>query len=154
MPFPNPYFQGNFSPYPQIMQPQPYQPSVPQTVQQTQNSSFIHVQSETQAREWQVAPGGSVTFINDNAPYCYTKSLGLSQFDSPVFKRFRLVEESDVPQNVQNTPETALQSQGIDLSAYVSKAEFEPICALISGIKAELETIRKDLYSDEQSSDK
>lgn len=116
--------------------PQGYQfPAMPyQMPQQPQNTGFVHVQSETQAREWSVSPGGSVTFINDNEPYCYTKALGLSQFDSPVFKKFRLVEEHDSP---QIAPEPDIQPQSIDLSEYMTKAEFEPFKALLDRIEKE-----------------
>ena len=71
MAYPNPYFPTNYNPYP-VQYPQ-----VMGQMQQAQpqSSSFIHVQSEAQAREWAVAPNTSITFIDDTKPYCYTKSL-------------------------------------------------------------------------------
>lgn len=145
MPYPNPYFPAGYLPYQQAMQYQMYQQP-----QNTVQDSLIQVQSEEQARQWDVMPGQSRTFINVNAPYCYTKSMPASQFEPMIFKRFRLVEE---PDSIQNAQEQSPQSEGIDLSGYVLKAEFEPFCALIDGIKQELQTIRKDLYDDEQSAD-
>ena len=132
MPLPNPYF--NY-PYQQAM---PYQ--VPQ--QQPQDG-FIHVQTENQARSWDVLPGQSRTFINDNAPYCYTKSMPISQLEPMVFKRFRLVEE---PDSVQDTPQQSSEPMGIDLSEYITKAEFEPFRAII-------ERIEKELIGNEQSAE-
>ena len=125
-----PYMAG-YSPYQQVM---PYQ--MPQS---TSQDGFIHVQSEGQARSWDVMPGQSRTFINDNAPYCYTKSMPVSQLEPLIFKRFRLVEEPDSP---QNAPQQPTEPQGIDLSEYITKAEFEPFKTL-------LQRIKKELYSDE-----
>lgn len=85
----------NFGYYPyQNGSPSTYQQQLMQMQQQQQNNNFIHVPSEEVARNYSVAPGGSATFINDNAPYCYTKTAGFSQFDAPVFRKFRLVEET------------------------------------------------------------
>lgn len=141
MPY-NPYYPQSYSPY---QQPMPYQ--IPQ--QPTSQDGFIHVQSENQARSWDVLPGQSRTFINDNAPYCYTKSMPVSQLEPMIFKRFRLVEE---PDSVQNAPQQPSEPQGKDLSDYITKAEFEPFCALIEGIKSDIESIRRDLY--DESTDK
>lgn len=82
------YFPTNYNPFPQPMQ---YQ--VPQMMQQTQQSNLIHVQSENQAREWRVDLGSSVMFIDDNAPFIYTKTAGSSQLEPAVFKRFKRVSD-------------------------------------------------------------
>jgi hypothetical protein len=76
---------NNFGYYPQQM-PQP-----------PPSNGFISVRSEFEARNYPIAPGNSVLFVDETAPYCYTKTMGLSQLDRPVFKRFRLVEETDQP---------------------------------------------------------
>ena len=107
---------------------------------QPQQASFIRVQNEQQAREWPIAPGNSMTFIDDNNPYCYTKSMGMSQFDIPVFKRFRLTEEI-----VQNTQEEPPNTPQVNLSEYMTKAEFEPFKSL-------LERIEKELYNESTES--
>lgn len=128
--------------------PYPYYPYSPyMQYQPQQQASFIRVQNEMQAREWNVAPGNSMTFIDDNAPYCYTKSMGMSQFDSPVFKRFRLVEEEPA-QSIQNNAGTASNDSQVNLSEYMTKAEFEPFKAL-------LERIEKEFYNEsaEQSTE-
>lgn len=130
MPY-NPYYQMN--------------PYAMQFQQQPQSSTFIRVQNEMQAREWAVAPGSSATFIDDNAPYCYTKSMGMSQFDAPVFKRFRLVEE-EPSQSAQNTQEQPSNAPEVNLSDYLTKAEFEPFKAII-------ERIEKELIGNEQSAE-
>jgi len=80
--------------YPQYTQqyPQQYQQPIPTPMQQ-QNMGFIRVQNENEARMYPVTAGTSVTFINENEPYCYTKSVDLSQLDRPKFEKYRLVKE-------------------------------------------------------------
>ena len=72
-----------------------YQPQqVPQQPQQAQASSgFVTVRSEEEARNYPVAYGNSVTFRDENAPYIYTKTMGFSQLDRPVFDKYKLVKE-------------------------------------------------------------
>ena len=111
---------------------------------QPQNGNIVHVQSEEQARSWNVALGSSVTFIDDTKPYCYTKSMGLSQFEPPVFKRFRLVEET-APQSIQNAQEQASNTESVNLSDYLTKAEFEPFKSVI----ADMQVIVKELTGNE-----
>ncbi len=118
----------------------PYYGYSPYQMQQPQ-ASFIRVQSEMQAREWNVAPGSSVTFIDDNAPYCYSKSMGMSQFEPPVFKKFRLVEETP-SQNVQNAQESGSNVSAANLSDYITKAEFEPFKTIIENLKSEIEILK------------
>lgn len=59
-----------------------------------QNNSFVSVPSEDVARNYPVAPGNSITFKNENAPYVYTKTM-FSQFDQPTFEKYRLVKEGE-----------------------------------------------------------
>lgn len=111
----------NFGYYP-YQNNNPYQQQFMQIQQQNNNGNFIHVPSEEAARAYSVAPGGSATFINDNAPYCYTKTVGFSQFDTPVFRKFRLVEETSeeqkqaapVQENIQPSITTDFLSGEID----------------------------------------
>lgn len=86
--------------YPNYYYPVGYQPYVfnAQQQQQPQTTGFIRVPSEDVARNWNVMPGASATFINENAPYCYTKTVGASQLEGYQFKKYRLVEEDDTPQ--------------------------------------------------------
>ena len=76
-----------------------------------QRGGFIRVQNEGEARAYPVAPGNSVTFINENAPYCYTKTVDFSQLDRPKFERYRLVKEED-PEAVPADPGHAVASSG------------------------------------------
>lgn len=116
----------------------PYYNNYPQYPQQ-QQSSVIHVQSEAQAREWSVTPGASIMFIDDTAPYCYTKSLGFSQFEPPVFKRFRITEES-----AQAAPQAASEVVQDNLPDYITKAEFEPFKTLLDELAEKVKELEHE----------
>lgn len=91
----NPYLAYQPAPPQQVMQPM-MQQQVPQTAPPSQGG-FIRVQSENEARMYPVAPGNSVTFLDENAPYCYTKTVDFSQLDRPKFEKYRMVKEEDAP---------------------------------------------------------
>lgn len=76
----NPYFN---------QQPQPQVQAQPQ-----QDQTFISVTDEQQARNWPIAPGNSLTFKDENAPYIYTKTM-ISQFGQPVFEKYLLTKEEN-----------------------------------------------------------
>lgn len=136
----NPYAQMAMQQYQQNMQMQQPQP-------QAQSNAIIHVPSEEVARRWDVAPNSSVTFIDDSKPYCYTKSMGMSMLEAPVFKRFKLVEETEpVPANDgQTVSDQQTPMPQVDLSAYMTKAEFESYRAIIE----DMQKIVKELNGDE-----
>ena len=81
------YYQPQINPN-QVMQPQ----NQPQP--QIQNGGFVSVRNETEARNYPVALGNSVTFKDETAPYIYTKTMGFSQLDVPRFDKYKLVKES------------------------------------------------------------
>lgn len=147
------YFVPGYSPFSQaaLQQFQQNMPVQPQNMplqqnmqmQQPQQSMIIHVQSEAQAREWAVAPNSSVTFIDDSSPYCYTKSMGMSMLEPPVFKRFRLEEEED-PQQVPQQDQAQTTPQ-FDTSGFMTKEEFEPYKSIIE----EMQKIAKELNGNE-----
>ena len=88
----NGFQNGNYpNQYGITQQTQQILPTIPnQNQYQIQNGGFISVSSEEDARKYPVAPGNSVTFKNENAPYVYTKTMGFSQLDRPLFEKFRL----------------------------------------------------------------
>ena len=100
MPYNNPYY------------------NVPQYNQQ--QTGFISVRNIEEARNYPVAPGNSITFKDETAPYVYTKTMGFSQLERPTFERYKLVKEDDVIQ---------------EMSQYASKQE-------ISGLSGEIEQIK------------
>lgn len=122
----NPYnsYYNQFMQYPQYQQPQ------------QQQSALIHVQSEQQAREWSVSPGCSLMFIDDNAPYIYTKTAGNSQLEPCVFKIFQVSEIGG-----QNAPKTAAEDKSISIPDYVTRAEYEAITVQIDDIRKQIKEL-------------
>lgn len=102
---------------------------------------FIPVQNENEARMYRLAPGTSATFIDENAPYCYTKTEGVSQLDRPIFKRFRLVEEVDTVQNAPERAQSSAENNGIDLSEYALKADMDALASRIAMIQTQIEKL-------------
>lgn len=88
-PYNNPYlYQQQQQPYQMPMQQQPQVPQI-------QNGGFISVRNENEARSYPVAPGNSVTFKDETSPYVYTKTMGFSQLDQPIFEKYKLVKEEN-----------------------------------------------------------
>lgn len=104
------YFNTGYqyqNPYQQMQVQQP----------QIQSSGVITVRNEMEARNYPIAPGNSIMFKDETAPFVYVKTMGISQFDSPNFEKFRLVkEDASVP---QTTPEYALKSDLDSLKAEI-----------------------------------
>lgn len=146
-PLQNPVQQAVPQAMPQQMQPtpmsganQPQQaPAGPAPVQ----GGFVRVQSEQEARAYPVAPGNSITFIDESRPYCYTKSVDMSQLDRPKFDRYRLVKEEDAPApsgvDAPVRPENGPQSHdapGVGKSSdYALKTDLGPLWAEIEALK-------------------
>ena len=118
----------------------PQVPTMPQGVPQAiQNNGFVSVRSVQEAFNYPVAPGNSILFKDENAPFIYTKTKGFSQLEEPVFERYRLVKEEPEHNNVttENTEEFALKS---DLSAFQSMISSE-----IKKLQEELNKIKGDV---------
>jgi len=132
---------------PQMQQQMPTQQSAIPT-QTTQNQPtatqgvFVRVQSEQDARSYPVAPGNSVTFIDENAPFCYVKAVDASALDRPRFERYRLVKEEDRPteEAPKSDPQYALVT---DVEALMQR-----ITALERRLKREA---KKEVATDEPS---
>lgn len=131
--FGNPYQQ----PIPQTT-PQPIQQAPMQQMQQIRQSGFVRVQSEQEAFAYPVAPGNSVTFINEAAPYCYVKTMGFSQLDRPTFERYRLVKE-DAEQSSQEAQIQAKQEQAKDLPEYALKSDLKALQSEFEAFRASME---------------
>lgn len=139
---PNPYFQQmqNQAMMQQNQQMQQAQQQGQQMQQPTiQQSGFVLVPSEQEARNYPVAPGNSVTFKDENAPYCYVKTMGFNQLDRPTFERYRLVKE-DSPVAAQNAPTSADSAEGSKDTAYALKSDLGAIWSEIDAIKEKLKT--------------
>lgn len=87
---------GGYSPYQnwqQMPQTQPMQQQFQQPVQQIQSIGYIPVPNEEVSRNYPVAPGNSLAFRREDKKYVYIKSMGFSQYDKPIFEKYKLVED-------------------------------------------------------------
>ena len=137
---PNPYYQQmqNQAMMQQNQQMQNAQQQSQQMQQPTiQQSGFVLVPSEQEARNYPVAPGNSITFKDENAPYCYVKTMGFNQLDRPTFERYRLVKE-DSPVTDQNATTSADSAEGSKDTAYALKSDLGAIWSEIDAIKEKL----------------
>lgn len=76
-----------------------------QIQQPVQQSPFVTVRNEMEARNYPVAFGNSVMFKDETSPYVYTKTMGFSQLDKPVFEKYRLIKENPEEETpVKETP--------------------------------------------------
>lgn len=133
MPLYNPLYPQNNNPFQQALMQQ-YQQNM---MNQTATTVFINVPSEDVARRWDIAPNTTGKFIDENKGYIYTKSVGASILEPPVFEKYRVVKETEEanesePQNSQPEP---------DLSEYMTKSEFETYKAIID----EMQEVVKEL---------
>ena len=130
----------------QMQNMQPQQMQMPQAPQYpVMQSGFVRVPNENEARMYPVAPGTSVTFIDENQPYCYTKTMDRSQLDRPKFEKYRLVKEEDAPVAPQNAPEPAPAAQEVDLSGYVTKAEYDALRGEMEDMLSDIKAFQSDL---------
>lgn len=127
--FNSPAFTG-YQQYPQYYQQMQNQQAAPQI----QNSGFISAKSIEEAFNWPLAPGNSLTFKIENAPYICTKTKGFSQLDQPIFEKYRLVKEDDAPAFREQEKET----DKIDLSAYALKTDYDALKEEVQAIKAQI----------------
>lgn len=130
-------YNYNFPMYNQYGQniPQQMPQQMPQQIPQYQQESggFVTVRSEAEARNYPVGYGKSVTFKDETAPYIYSKTMGYSQLDVPVFEKYKLVKEE-----AQEEPKP---SEADNLA-------FEKIKAEIGQIWKEIEAIKKEVQDE------
>jgi len=94
--------------------------------QQPSQANLVSVRSENEAMSYPIAPGNSITFKDETAPYVYTKTMGLSPLDQPKFEKYRLVKEGDA-----ETP------------AYITKNELEALISDIDELKDDVEYLKR-----------
>lgn len=136
------------SPYlqPPVMPGQAQQaPQVaPQAQNPARNSDFVLVRSEDEARNYPVAFGNTVTFKNENEPYMYTKTMGMSQLDRPVFERYKLVKET-----AQDAPQAAPETKNDNGVAERLQGEIDALWREIDALKKKGQTNTKKVLDEE-----
>ena len=143
---PYPYYQGypNYNPmyYQQQLQNMQQMNNSQQNIQsspQIQNGGFVMVKDINEAMNYPVAPGNSVTFKNENLPYIYTKTLGFSQLDNPIFEKFRLVKEVD--EQIEEVVDTT--ENNVPFVEYVTKEEADSLRTEINVLKEEINFLKE-----------
>ena len=155
-----PNYYGNAPYYQQVMQQtqptQAQQPSVAMPNQQRppaiQQSGFVLVQSEQDARSYPVAPGNSITFKDERQPYCYVKTMGFNQLDQPTFERYRLVKEDDAVTAQEAHISEKIADKGTN-TEYALKSDLtalrDELDALREKIKSDKKTVKREDVDDE-----
>ena len=153
-------YNNFYSPYQNVYNPyQQFQPNFQQSQmqnnlqqplqqnQQIQNGGFVSVHNENEARNYPIAPGNSVTFKDENAPYVYTKTQGFSQLDRPVFEKYRLVKEEEYqPQQVaQNAPTSAENTEQANNIDYALKSDLRALWGEIEELKKRIPKSKEEI---------
>jgi len=134
---PNPYYQ-QMAQQQAMMQQQQAQAQQGQTQHPPiQQSGFVLVQSEQEARAYPVAPGNSITFKDETAPFCYVKTMGFNQLDRPTFERYRLVKEETPSQAPQEAVKED-KAEAIKEPAYALKTDLVALWDAVDEIKEEM----------------
>lgn len=121
-----------------IQQPQP------PVQQQIQNGGFVPVRGEQEARNYPVAPGTSVTFKDETAPYVYTKTMGFSSLDRPVFDKFRLVKEN-AAETSQEAHETTPKVQEVNSPQYALASDYEALKRQFDSMQNDIDALREQI---------
>lgn len=115
-----------FNFYPATYQnPYMYQPQ-----QYTPQNSIIWVSGEREALAYPVAPNNAVTLWSQTEPVVYLKQADAS--GKPSVKTYDLVERKE--------------SVAPDKPDYAMKSDLTDVLSVIQGIKADIETMRSDIY--------
>ena len=106
----------------------------PQNYYQQNQTSLINVRNEMEARNCPIAPGNSVTFMDETSPFIYTKTMGFSPLERPVFKKYRLIED-ETSQQAEIAPE---RKEG----EYVTKNDFDALVADVTALQADINALK------------
>ena len=128
-----PYMQG--MPYMQNYQ-QPMQQPIQQSAQ-IQDGGVVCVKDETAARNYPIAPGVSMTLIDEPRQHLFIKTMGFNQLEKPVFKKFQLIPENENNGDLSGGMPEAVKDTNEEL-----KPQIELLQSEIEGIKAEIEKLK------------
>ena len=138
---PNPYYQQMQQQQAMMQQQaqQAQQQAQSQQMQQPtiQQSGFVLVQSEQEARAYPVAPGNSITFKDESGPFCYVKTMSFNQLDRPTFERYRLVKE-DAPSEARESTTMHEHPAPTKNTTYATKDDLEAIWDELDALKEKL----------------
>ena len=86
--------------------PMPYWPNSQRPViqfdPQNRQYSYNFVNSKEEGMNWPIAPGSLLVFKDLDGKHFYTKTLGYSPYDKPIFEVFEKISDTNVqPEQVQ-----------------------------------------------------
>lgn len=108
---------------------------------QSQGTVFTPVHGDIEVINSPVAPGNTVYFKHETEPYVYTKSMGMSQFEVPKTKKYKL-EEVEMDSNVVNTPTIQNNEPVKPQPKYLLESDIKPILDELSQCKEELKDLK------------
>jgi len=126
--------QGYGNPYMQNYFPQTYQPQIPQQQSQQQGTmpnaqnSIIWVSGIDEAQRYPVAPNGAVALWEQSGKTIYVKQADAT--GRPNLTVYDLVERTETPR------EAVSHNTKAETPEYVTKREFDALCATVEEIKA------------------
>lgn len=143
--------------YPQYQQNNQMLPTQMSGTQQAQFGGFVSVRNENEARNYPVAPGNSVMFRDETAPYIYSKTMGYSQLDIPKFDKYRLVKEEDTHVSACEPHTEALNDKMDNLPTYALKSDFDALNEIVNTLVEDVDILKskrqpakkKEVVSDE-----
>lgn len=104
--------------------------------QSMQYGGAIRVTNEQEARNYPVAPGNSVLFIDGTQPFVYAKTMSLTPYEAPRFEKFRLVKEDGQGVPPTQTPENLAHARESDSGGqFVTRKDFDALRAKIEAIE-------------------
>lgn len=119
-------------PYPYYGYQNPQNGYMQASYQNSYQTNFVRVQNENEARSYPVAPGNSVTFVDEGQPYIYTKTADSSQLGTSHFEKYRLVKE-DTPAY------KPAQEKEYNSISYATKEDIKALQSEIEDLKGRLE---------------
>ena len=142
----------------------PYQQAVPQMqayqnsgntnpVQAPQTQVIVRVPSYDVAKTFPAEPGKPITFFDDNIPFCYVKTGGMSPAEPPKTRIFELVERSEEylmrgkepVQPANNGNISNVSENNMDLSLYAKSADVDALREEMNGITVLVNKMRFDI---------
>lgn len=147
--YPSPY-QNPYYPQPTYQTVQPMQPAyqtaaAPVAAQQSiqppmQNGGFVQVRSFEEVRGWPIAPGNTVTFIDETRTHMYTKTAGYNQLEAPVITSYLIVREGD------NNPAQSASDEktGADIP-YALKDDVAALAGVVRDVNDTVTTMKDDM---------
>ena len=132
-----PFMQG--MPYMQNYQQPMQQAQQMQQPAQIQDGGVVCVKDETAARNYPIAPGVSMTLIDEPRQHLFIKTMGFNQLEKPIFKKFQLIPESENNGDLSGGISETVKDTNEDL-----KPQIELLQSEIEGIKAEIEKLKAE----------